>query len=137
MHQVAALPYRISGNAGRNIEVLLVTSFRSKRWIIPKGDVDGGMAPSTAAEKEALEEAGVRGRIAECSIGSFRYDKERNGVSSEMLVDVYPLEVSEQLTDWQEMKDRERQWLPIDTAADVVREPQLQELIRRFEPDTA
>ena len=134
MNQVAALPYRFLDDAGGAIEVLLVTSFRSRRWIIPKGDVDGAMAPQAAAEKEAFEEAGVRGRIGQSAIGSFCYDKERNGQTREMLVDVYPLEVSEELVEWEEMKDRERRWLPIAAAAAQVERPGLEAILKNFRP---
>jgi 8-oxo-dGTP pyrophosphatase MutT (NUDIX family) len=134
MRQVAALPYRFSNEAGRTIEVMLVTSFRSRRWIIPKGDVDGGMAPHEAAEKEALEEAGVRGRIDKSVTGSFCYNKERNGVSQEMPVDVYALEVTEELARWQEMDDRERRWMSISAAVATVQQPGLQAILQGFRP---
>ena len=65
MRQAAAFPYRLvegSNGSSGSIELLLVTT-GSGRWIIPKGDVDHGMAPHLAAEKEAFEEGGVRGRI--------------------------------------------------------------------------
>ena len=134
MKQVAALPYRFLDGAGGAIEVLLVTSFRSRRWIIPKGDVDGAMAPQAAAEKEAFEEAGVRGHIGKEAIGSYCYNKERSGNVQLMLVDVYPLEVSEELADWQEMKDRDRRWLPIASAAAEVEQPGLKAVLKSFRP---
>ena len=134
MNQVAALPYRFLEGASGAIEVLLVTSFRSRRWIIPKGDVDGAMAPQAAAEKEAFEEAGVRGRIGQQVIGSFCYDKERNGDIREMLVDVYPLEVCEELDEWEEMKDRDRRWLPIAAAAAEVEQQGLRVILEAFRP---
>ena len=54
MRQVAAFPYR---SVEGSLELLLVTSSNG-RWIIPKGDVDEGMAPHLAAEKEAARLAG-------------------------------------------------------------------------------
>ena len=51
MYQAAALPFRRTGGDGQDqIEVLLINS-SSNRWIIPKGDIDGGMEPHLAAEK--------------------------------------------------------------------------------------
>ena len=133
MHQAAALPYRTSGD-GRTVEVLLVTGFRSGHWIIPKGDIDDGMTPHAAAEKEACEEAGVRGRIDETSIGTFHYRKENNGDSGEVVVDVYPLEVSEELAEWPEMKDRERRWVTVADAAVAVGQPELGAILTGFSP---
>ena len=90
------MPYRFAPGAAGQLEVLLVTS-SSNRWIIPKGDIDHGMEPHLAAEKEAFEEGGVRGRIDSGSIGTFRTCKEQNGASFPVEVDVFPLEVTQQL----------------------------------------
>ena len=133
MRQVAALPYRhIKGLAGQ-VEVLLVTS-SARRWIIPKGDVDGGMAPHLAAAKEAFEEGGVRGRIDDQSIGTFRSRKEQDGAEIPLDIDVFPLAVTEQLDRWPEMGQRERRWLTAADAADEIDEPGLGEIIRSFRP---
>src|SRR5688572_10545365 len=136
MRQTAALPYRrvesLNGS-GRAIELLLVTS-GSGRWIIPKGDVDHGMAPHLAAEKEAFEEGGVRGRISSRSIGSFCHRKRQSGAAIPTQVDVYPLEVREELPRWPEDDRRDRCWLPLHEAANKVEEPELSAIIRRFRP---
>lgn len=129
------MPYRRAGpGAVSAIEVLLVTSYRSRRWIIPKGNVDGGMPPHLAAAKEAEEEGGVRGRIGERPIGSYCYGKERDGSVCHLDVDVFPMEVLEELSQWPEMNFRERRWLPADDAADTVSEPDLATIIRSLRP---
>ncbi len=133
MRQAAALPYRFADGRDGPIEVLLITS-SAKRWIIPKGDIDGGMEPHLAAEKEAFEEGGVRGRITSLSIGKFRTCKERDGAAIAIEVDVFPLEVTEQLDRWPEMEQRERRWLPVQEAAQTVVEPELQAIINSFMP---
>ena len=56
--QYGALPYRAS--KVRGVEVLLVTSRETKRWIIPKGWPIPGLSPSKSAAREAYEEAGGR-----------------------------------------------------------------------------
>jgi 8-oxo-dGTP pyrophosphatase MutT (NUDIX family) len=129
------LPYRFAGtDSGEAVEVLLVTSFRSHRWIIPKGDIDDGMAPHLAAEKEAFEEGGVQGRIGQKSIGCFSSRKMQNGAAIPMRVDVFPLEVREELRRWPEMDIRERRWLTVEEAASAVEEPELQAIIASFRP---
>jgi predicted phosphate transport protein (TIGR00153 family) len=47
-------------------------------------------------------------------------------------VEVFPLSVSEELSDWKEKKQRERRWFPLTQAADAVDEPDLRDLIRSF-----
>ena len=130
--QVAAIPYRCADGSGA-VELLLVNS-SSGRWIIPKGDVDGGMAPHLAAEKEAFEEGGVRGRIGTKSIGTFRTLKKQAGAAIPVEVSVYPLAVTEELHRWPEMDKRERRWLPAEVAAATVCEEDLAALLRSFRP---
>ena len=50
------IPYRIKGK--KKVEVLLITSVKRKRWIIPKGYVEFNLSPFESAKKEAFEEAG-------------------------------------------------------------------------------
>lgn len=58
--QTAAVCYRRRGPA---IEFLLVNTSGGSKWTFPKGDIDSQLSHSRAAEREAWEEAGVRGRI--------------------------------------------------------------------------
>jgi 8-oxo-dGTP pyrophosphatase MutT (NUDIX family) len=58
--QVAAVCYR---HNGRGLEFLLVNTNGGGKWTFPKGAPESGMSHSRAAEREALEEAGVRGHI--------------------------------------------------------------------------
>src|SRR5258708_16445379 len=59
--QYGALPYRLNDDG--SVEVLLVTSRETKRWIIPKGWPIKGLKPSKAAAREAYEEAGLRAPV--------------------------------------------------------------------------
>jgi 8-oxo-dGTP pyrophosphatase MutT (NUDIX family) len=56
---VAAVCYRIRKGT---IEFLLVQT-RNERWIFPKGGVESGLTHAESAALEAVEEAGVHGRI--------------------------------------------------------------------------
>src|SRR5882672_1281329 len=58
--QTAAVCYRRRGTA---IEFLLVNTSSGNKWTFPKGDTDPNLSHSGAAEREAWEEAGVRGHI--------------------------------------------------------------------------
>jgi 8-oxo-dGTP pyrophosphatase MutT (NUDIX family) len=127
--QYAALPYR--QDADGVIEVLLVTSRETSRWIIPKGWPAPGLSPQDSAAREAMEEAGVVGRIDERSIGTYRYEKRLlDGSLVPCTVEVYALKVEQQLDSWEEQSERNSRWFELQTAADVVQEPDLSAIIR-------
>jgi 8-oxo-dGTP pyrophosphatase MutT (NUDIX family) len=131
--QYGALPYRLDDDA--SVEVLLVTSRETKRWIIPKGWPIKGLKPSKAAAREAYEEAGVRGRIAARAFGRYVYEKRREDSVSAIpcQVEVFPLLVKRQSKDWPESKQRKTRWFQAADAADLVDNDQLHNLIQEFE----
>jgi 8-oxo-dGTP pyrophosphatase MutT (NUDIX family) len=132
-HQYAALPYRCQKD-GR-VEVLLITSRNTRRWIIPKGWPMGERPPHKVAALEAEEEAGVEGRAAKQSLGFYHYDKLlSNGTSAHVRVDVYALDVRKQRSTWPERKQRERCWLSLEDAANLISDAELAPLIRAFVP---
>jgi 8-oxo-dGTP pyrophosphatase MutT (NUDIX family) len=128
--QYGALPWRYRGD---DIQILLVTSRRTRRWIIPKGWPMEGLKPTLAAAREALEEAGVEGQTVERPVGVYRYMKVlRNGAEMPCRVEVFALQVTKESHDWDEMDARERRWCSVNDAAAAVVEPQLKAIIRRF-----
>jgi 8-oxo-dGTP pyrophosphatase MutT (NUDIX family) len=128
--QYAALPWRI---VGRRLEILLVTSRESRRWVIPKGWPMKGKAPQETAAVEAYEEAGVTGEIDGASVGSFRYLKRlKREEAVPIQVIVFPLEVTSQLDHWKEKDQRQFAWFRYQKAAALVVEPNLKRLIRDF-----
>ncbi|HEX7240155.1 MAG TPA: NUDIX hydrolase [Longimicrobiaceae bacterium] len=127
--QVGALVWR----RGETLEVLLVTSRESHRWIIPKGWPMRGRAPHEAAAQEALEEAGVTGRIEPRALGTYEYRKRlKDGSIRRCVVTVYPLEAQEERSRWRERGQRKRRWFPAEEAASRVREPEMAAIIRDF-----
>lgn len=132
--QVAALPWR-RGEAG--LEVMMITSRETRRWVIPKGGRMIGKTDPQAAAQEAYEEAGVQGETLDAPIGHFRYGKRlKTGGVQACVVAVYSLEVLIQLGAWPEDLQRERRWMPQAEAAGAVHEADLAELIRSFKPAT-
>ena len=125
VRQAAALPYR--GDAD-NLEVLLITSLNSRRWIIPKGNIDEGETVAEAAKREALEEAGVRGRVH--GKVEMTYSYERDG--RKHVVSVVPLQVDALEEQWADRQKRERHWFSAQEAADRATEEELKELILEF-----
>jgi 8-oxo-dGTP pyrophosphatase MutT (NUDIX family) len=130
LRQIAALPVRLSADG--SMDVYLVTSRGSGRWIIPKGNPIRGLKPWEAAAHEAREEAGLVGQIMQRSIGSFEFQRLRSVVSETCLIDVYPMHVERQLHDFEEKQQRTVRLCGLDTAMAIVCSRQLAELIQRY-----
>ncbi|MCK9543276.1 MAG: DUF47 family protein [Novosphingobium sp.] len=134
MRQIAVLPYRTESPAVDSpIQILLITSRGTGRWVIPKGNPVNGLPPHASAAKEAEEEAGVIGAACPTPLGSYRYRKRRrSGASMLTDVDVFPFAVTEELDSWREQHERERRWFSLAEAARAVDEEDLRALIRSF-----
>jgi 8-oxo-dGTP pyrophosphatase MutT (NUDIX family) len=117
----------------QGIEILLITSRETRRWVIPKGWPMEGHSAAESAAQEAYEEAGVRGQMTAEAIGHYGYNKRmRGGAKKRFRVDVFAMEVTEVLDLWPEAHERTRQWLLPHEAAAHVNEPKLAALIRTF-----
>ncbi|MDH3267782.1 MAG: NUDIX hydrolase [Ignavibacteria bacterium] len=123
--QSGVIPYRKKDD---KIEVLLVTSIRRKKWIIPKGFIEYHMSPFQSAKKEAFEEAGVRGSNYTKILGS--YTVRKNG--SELLTKIYSMRVTRVFKDYPEKNLRKRKWLSIYDAAKKVEIDELAKMIRKL-----
>ena len=121
--QSAVIPFRsIDGK----LEVLLITSRKGSRWVIPKGIVEPGMSPAQSAAKEAYEEAGVEGQLLPFSLGTYRYDKWGGTCN----VEVFALNATCEHETWEEDHIRRRLWQTPDKAAKLVREPDLKRILQ-------
>ncbi|WP_395396122.1 NUDIX hydrolase (plasmid) [Novosphingobium sp. BL-8A] len=128
--QFAAIPYRRNGK--HDLEVLLVTSRRKGRWVLPKGTVRG-MLPHACAAREALEEAGVLGDIRQAAFGTYVRLKRAKASQPEAIpVFAFPLLVRTQLEIWPEMSFRRRRWLSSREAVDTVEDSGLADILGRF-----
>jgi 8-oxo-dGTP pyrophosphatase MutT (NUDIX family) len=127
--QCAALPL-LRAEDGR-VTVALVTSRGTKRWVLPKGWAKRGRPLHETAADEAQEEAGLIGRIGHEAIGRYTYRKRLHLLASMMcVVEVFPMEVSEQLQTWPEKAQRRVAFFAPVEAAGLVQEPELAELLR-------
>ncbi|MFT3731934.1 MAG: NUDIX hydrolase [Hyphomicrobium sp.] len=124
--QVAALPLRITDDG--EVNVLLVSSRETKRWIIPKGWTNKNLSDPKAAAAEARQEAGVTGKIGRKPVGYFSYKKVLPASSRVIDVAVYVLWVKKQLKQWREQTERTRIWTTFEDAEKLVREPGLKKL---------
>lgn len=129
--QYAALPFRVDGQGAAL--VMMVTSRETKRWILPKGQPEPKLAPHHVAEKEAYEEAGIIGTVFRTAFARFDSVKRlKNGKEVPALVEVYLLDVANELDAWPERKQRSRGWFTIDDAIKIAGEPGLVQVLRDF-----
>ena len=127
-YQVAAIPFRRTPSGA--VEVLLVTSRRTRRWVVPKGWPWRKTGDHDAAAGEAWEEAGIKGRVRKKSIGTFEYPKLDARKPGLLEVKAFLLEVAEEAAKWPEAKERRRKWFRPRRAALLVAEPGLKKLLR-------
>lgn len=122
-NQSSVIPYRYQKG---ELEILLIKSSKKNHYVVPKGIKEPGLSPRESAEKEALEEAGIEGRVAIDPIGFYTYEKWQASCT----VSVYPMEVTFMLDekDWEE-KHRGREWLKPEVAAEKLFQPALKPMI--------
>jgi len=129
--QYGVLPWRFTDR----VEIMLITSRETYRWVIPKGWPIRGKSAARSAAQEAHEEAGVEGDLHTRPIGAYPYVKRlKNGEIRPLSVEVFPLRVTRELADWPEQGQRQRRWFSLDEAAGSVDEPELADIIRAFSP---
>lgn len=121
--QSAVIAFRGPADA---MEIVLVSSRRGKRWVIPKGLVESHLEPGASAAKEAWEEAGLYGEVSADPVGHYAYEKW----GSKCEVAVYLMRVDAVHDDWPESSWRKRVWLSAARAAERVEEPALASLLR-------
>jgi 8-oxo-dGTP pyrophosphatase MutT (NUDIX family) len=131
VRQVGGLCYRM--NVAGLTEILLITTRRTRRWTIPKGWPIKGLEMHEAAQREAWEEAGVKGRVRKRIYGMFGYEKIlASGITVPATVQVHLLETRETRSWFPERSERKLLWLPPSEASRLVEEKDLKALLSRF-----
>ena len=131
IRQYGVLPYRLDETGA--MEILLVTSRRTGRWVIPKGHPISGLTPPDSAAREAYEEAGIEGETGLVEVGAYRYTKLlRFRFTRRARVTVFPMKVTRELRTWPEQHQRRRQWFAPAAAAHAVEALGLRRLILAF-----
>lgn len=130
--QFGALCYRVQNG---DVQVLLITSRESRRWIIPKGWPMDGETPADAATTEAWEEAGVIGKTKNACVGIYTYSKRIDKTQSlPCVVAVFPIKVKALKKNFPEKGERKRKWVSLKKAAKLVDERDLGQIIKHFSP---
>ncbi len=120
--QSAIIPYRLEE---RKLEILLITSIRKKKWIIPKGFIEFNLSAFESAKKEAFEEAGVIGTNETIELGSFTIKKYGGRTN----IVVYSMEVEKFKDDYPEKNLRKRKWYGVEEAIETISIPEVIKMI--------
>lgn len=123
IEQSAVIPYRLRDG---EIEILLITTRKTKRWIIPKGIVEPNMTPHASAAQEALEEAGIIGEVFSEVVGSYTYQK----FGGTCRVKIFLLRVDMLQPCWLEDRDRDRQWFSLSQAIEQIQEVEIRQILQ-------
>lgn len=131
--QAGALCVRRQGPHDES-EVLLISSRSTGLWGIPKGHMEPGETVRQVAEREAYEEAGVRGIALEPAIGQFSYRKvpRLEQRLKSYLVAVHLVFVQGLMIDYPESGARRVEWMPMRVAAGEVANSELGRIIGRL-----
>jgi len=129
--QAGVIAYRIRRG---KVQVLLMTSRDTGRWIIPKGNIKPDTTPSKAAAQEAFEEAGIKGTIVSSTpLGMYTYFKTlRSGEARSATVEVFLLQVKKQVKKWPERGERKLAWVSAKKAVSLIEEPGVVPLLVRL-----
>jgi 8-oxo-dGTP pyrophosphatase MutT (NUDIX family) len=114
------------------LKFAIVTSRRTGRWVFPKGGIDAGKTPAETAKNEIFEEAGVIGEAGTEPVGSYRTAKIRPPLIWTVEVALYPVEIAQVLPEWQEMNQRERRFVGLEKARELLSQPEMADLAERF-----
>ena len=122
IEQACVVPFR---RQGERVEICLITSLEKGLWILPKGIIDPGETREETALKEALEEAGLHGRIVGEPLG--KYEDFKWGTV--LHVTVLLMEVTQCDDQWPEGDVRQRQWVTAEETASLLAKKELRPIV--------
>ncbi|CAL5229228.1 g12512 [Coccomyxa viridis] len=126
---------RSAANGVDGVEVLLVSSRGGKGLVFPKGGWETDEDVESAAARETVEEAGVRGKLEVPMLGKFRYmgkpDKQHTA-PVKCIIHMFVMHVADELPVWPEMAQRQRFWLSVEEACAKCRHPWMREALQMW-----
>jgi diphosphoinositol-polyphosphate diphosphatase len=119
-----SIPIRYSSSTEHNTpsgaasaRVLMITSRNGKGYVFPKGGWEVDESVEVAAQRETVEEAGVRGELELPILGTFAFRSgkaERQNacaLKGRCVAYMFAMRVSEELDVWPEAQQRHRVWV--------------------------
>lgn len=124
-----AIPYRVDDD---EVWVLMVTSQTRKRWIFPNGNIEKNETGAQAGAREALEEAGVKGRLDKKDTIDAIIGKSASDGIENITITFYPMDVLKEYSKWEEMDERKRKWVRLAEAKKLVKDADFRAVIEQF-----
>lgn len=112
LKKVGVIPFKISDGKSA---ILLVTSIRTGRWVLPKGNLKTKESHKKGCLREAFEEAGIEGKILKDFPMTMVMPINGDGIDETPVV-FYPMRVKNEAAVWPEQDRRQRKWITLDTA---------------------
>jgi 8-oxo-dGTP pyrophosphatase MutT (NUDIX family) len=124
--QYGVIPYFHKSD---KLKIILITSRKSRQWIVPKGDLFPHKSKSDAALREAFEEAGVLGQIDK----SIELKLSITSGGEQIQLILYPMKVKTKLDNWPEKKQRKRIVVSSKNAKALVKWTDFKSCIKRIQ----
>ncbi|MEM9999383.1 MAG: NUDIX hydrolase [Pseudomonadota bacterium] len=133
IHRAGAIPFRRPKKKTDPVTILLITSMTRKRWIVPKGVVENDETMQTTAERETLEETGVKGKLITDFPMTVLIERQFEDQFEHVPCTFYPLLAKSTAKKWAESEARQRQWVSLPQAKRMIRDDDYAELLVQFE----
>ena len=122
--QSAVIPYRWQGE---KLEILIIRTNGNNHWVFPKGIVDPELTPAASAEKEAFEEAGVKGKVDLHSLGHYHVNKW----GAQCRVEIFPMRVEDVIPETHRKEShRKRLWVDVSALSQYIKDKTLLDLVK-------
>lgn len=109
------------GSTPSSVQVMLISSSGGAGWVFPKGGWELDETAESAAMRETVEEAGVRGDLDPQIVGTYPYSNRKTSPTRKGCVaHIFVMVVKEELSVWPESQRRKRSWVcSLETCAHV------------------
>jgi ADP-ribose pyrophosphatase YjhB (NUDIX family) len=124
VEQAAAICCRIDEEGA--IKILLISNKDTGRCVLPKGFVGKNEPTFRRAQREALEEAGVIGKVRKKPLGYYTYSEDSE---NRLCVTVHLLRFERKTSDYREKPGSDKIWVSASVASCHVNEPGLSSLL--------